>query len=145
MVAGMMNVLTAVLIPFALQEVVLGSFTDYLIETLFVLGLAGTLVTIAGLCALQRGHYGRTGEAGSLTAFVGHALLLSAATATALAGREVLDAVFPLGVLAVLVGLVLLGAATLQARVLLRWCRVLLIAGFPLTISSTSLAAAQGG
>jgi len=141
----MMNVLTAVLILFAPQEVVLDSFTDYLIEVLFVLALAGTLVAIAGLHALQRGRYERTGEADSLTAFIGHALLLLAATAPALAGREVLDAVFPLGVLAVLVGLVLLGAAPLRARVLPRWCGVLLIAGFPLTMSSTSLPAAQGG
>jgi hypothetical protein len=88
------------------------------------------------------GRYERTVEAGSLTAFVGHALLFLAATAPALAGREVFDAGFPLGVLAVLVGLVLLGAATLRARVLPRWCRVLLIAGFPLTMSSTSLPAA---
>jgi hypothetical protein len=68
-----------------------------------------------------------------LAAFIGHALMLVAATATALAGREALDALFPLGVLAALVGLVLLGAATLRARMLPRWCGVLLIAVLPLS------------
>ena len=53
-----------------------------------------------------------------MIAFIGYALLRVAATATALAGREVLDAVFPIGVLAILVGSVLLGAMTLRARVL---------------------------
>jgi hypothetical protein len=109
-----MNVLTGILSPLVPQEVVFDSFTDYLIEVLFILALAGTLITIAGLHVLQRERYGRTGAAGSLTAFVGHALLLVAATATALAGHEVLDAVFPLGVLAALVGLVLLGAAMVR-------------------------------
>ena len=64
-VAGMMNVLTAGLIPFAPQEVVLDSFTDYLIEALFVLALTGTLVAIAGLYALQRGAL-RTHSRGGL-------------------------------------------------------------------------------
>ena len=69
-----------------------------------------------------------------MTAFVGHALLLVAATATTLAGREALDMVFFLGSLAALVGLVLLGATTLRARVLPWWCGVLLIAGLPLSV-----------
>ena len=145
LVAGVMNALTGILSPLAPQEVVFDSFTDYLIEVLFILALAGTLITIAGLHVLQRERYGRTGAAGSLTAFVGHALLLVAATATALAGREVLDAVFPLGVLAALVGLVLLGATTLRARVLPRWCGVLLIIGFPLTIVFDIATGGAGG
>jgi hypothetical protein len=144
-VAGVMNALTGILTPFAPQEVVFDSFSDYLIEVLFVLALAGTLLAIAGLHVLQRGSYGRTGAAGSLTAFVGHALLLVAATATALAGREVLDAVIPLGLLAALVGLVLLGTATLRARVLPRWCGVLLIIGFPLTIVFDIATGGTGG
>ncbi len=133
--AGVMYALTAILSLFAPQEVVFDSTTDYLIEVIFVVGLVGTLVAIAALHTLQRESYGRLGAAGSVTAFVGYALLLVAATATTLAGREALDAVFPIGVLAVLVGSVLLGATTLRARKLPWWCGVLLIVGFPLSVA----------
>ncbi len=47
--------------------------------------------------------------------------------ATILVGREVLDWLFVLGCLGTSVGLFLLGAATLRAGVLPRWCGTLLI------------------
>jgi drug/metabolite transporter (DMT)-like permease len=110
---------------------------------MIVIALLGTLAAIAGLHALQRERYGWLGAAGSLVAFAGHALMLVAATATALAGREALDALFPLGVLAALVGLVLLGAATLRARMLPRWGVECCSSPFYLSRrSSTSLLAA---
>lgn len=84
-----------------------------------MVALLDTLAVIAGLHALQRVRYGRLGTAGSLLAFAGHALMLVAATATALARREALDAVFPRGALAALVGSVLLGTATLRPE----YCR----------------------
>jgi len=142
LLAAVMYVGTGIVSLFAPQGPVFTSFSDYLIEVMFVIALLGTLAAIAGLHALQRERYGRLGAAGSLTAFVGHALMLVAATATALAGREALDALFPLGVLVALVGLVLLGAATLRARMLPRWCGVLLIAVLPL---SAVLDIATGG
>ena len=126
------------------QEVVFDSFSDYLIEVLFVLALAWTLIVIAGLHALQRGRYGRLGTAGSLTAFVGYVLLLIMAAATTLAGREVLGSIFLVAFLATLVGLVLLGATTLRARMLPQWCGVLLIVGFPLSVV-LDVAANAGG
>ena len=132
--SGVMYALTAILSLLAPQGVVFDSFTDYLIEVIFVVGLAGTLVFIVSLHVLQTESYGRLGAAGFLTAFAGYALLFVAAAATTLAGRETLDAVFPLGVLAVLVGSVLLGAAVLRARVLPWWCGVLIIVGFPLSV-----------
>jgi hypothetical protein len=118
---------------FAPEGPVFTSFSDYLIEVMFVIALLGTLVAIAGLHALQSERYGRLVAAGSLVAFAGHALMLVVATATVLAGGQALDALFPLGVLAALVGLVLLGTATLRARMLPRWCGVLLIAVLPLS------------
>ena len=146
--AGVMHVLGGAVNLFAPQRrtnaAVFTSFSDYLIEVMFVLALLSTLGAIVGLHVLQRGRYGRLGVAGSAVAFVGHALLLVAATATALAGREALDAAFPLGVLVALVGLVLLGAATLRAQLLPRWCGVLLIAGFPLAMILDVLANAGG-
>jgi hypothetical protein len=120
LIGGGLYVLTGIMSLLAPQEEVFDSFTDYLIEVLFVLALVGTLMAIAGVHVLQRERYGRLGAAGSWTAFVGHALLLVVAAATTLAGREVLDMVFLLGSLAALVGLVLLGATTLRARVLPR-------------------------
>jgi hypothetical protein len=132
--AGVLYVLSAIISLFAPQQRVFDSFSDYLIEVLFVVALAGTLVAIVGLHALQSGRYGLLGAAGSAVTFIGYALLFVAAAATTLAGREALDAVFPVGVLAIFVGSILLGAATIRARLLPWWCGVLLIVGFPLTV-----------
>ena len=145
LIGGVLYVLTGIMSLLVPQEEVFDSFTDYLIEVLFVLALVGTLMAIAGLYILQRERYGRLGAAGSLTAFVGHALLLVVAAATTLAGREVFDMVFLLGSLAALVGLVLLGATTLRARVLPWWCGVLLIVGLPLSVVLDVTARGSGG
>ena len=145
LIGGVLYAVTGIMSLFAPQEEVFNSFTDYLIEVLFVLALLGTLLAIAGLHVLHRERYGRLGAAGSLTAFVGHALLLVAAIATTLAGREALDMVFFLGSLAALVGLVLLGATTLRARVLPWWCGALLIAGLPLSVVLDVTARGSGG
>jgi hypothetical protein len=102
--AAAMYVGTGFVSLFAPQGPVFISFSDYLIEVMFLIALLSTLAAIAGLHALQRERYGRLGAAGFLVAFAGHALMLVAATATALAGREALDALFPLGVLAAPVG-----------------------------------------
>ena len=145
LIGGVLYVLTGIMSLLAPQEEVFDSFTDYFIEVLFILALVGTLMAIAGVHVLQRGRYGRLGAAGSLTAFVGHALLLVAAAATTIAGREALDMVFFLGSLAALVGLVLLGATTLRARVLPWWCGVLLIVGLPLSVVLDVTARGSGG
>jgi hypothetical protein len=145
LIGGVPYALTGIMSLLAPQEEAFDSFTDYLIEVLFVLALVGTLMAIAGLHILQRGRYGHLGAAGSLTAFVGHALLLVAAAVTTLAGREALDMVFLLGSLAALVGLVLLGATTLRARVLPWWCGVLLIVGLPLSVVLDVTARGNGG
>ncbi len=81
---------------------------------------------LAGFHALQATSYGGLGAVGFYAAFVGIALMLISTAATILAGREILDWLFVLGVLGTL-GLVLLGAATLRAGVLPRWCGVLLM------------------
>jgi hypothetical protein len=137
--------LTAILSLLAPQGRVFDSFSDYLIEVTFVVALAGTLVAVMGLHVLQSGSYGRSGAAGSSIAFVGYALLLVAAAATTLAGREVLDAVFPIGVLAILIGSILLGAMTIRARVLPWWSGLLLIIGFPLTVPLDVITGGGGG
>jgi len=102
---------------------------------LFLGALLGQMVGVAGLHALQRGHYGRLGTVGSLVAFAGFALEFIAFIALSLLGgpssavNVVLALLLLLGILAPFVGLVLLGVATLRARVLPRWFGVLLIVG----------------
>jgi hypothetical protein len=143
--AGLLYVLSAILSLIAPQQRVFDSVSDYLIEIIFVVALAGTLVAIVGVHALQSGRYGPLGAAGSLITFVGYALLFVAAAVTILAGREALDAVFPIGVLAILVGSILLGAMTIRARMLPWWCGVLLIVGFPLSVASDVAIRRAGG
>jgi hypothetical protein len=80
---------------------------------------------MVGLHAIQGANYGRIGRAGFYTAAVG--LLLQALAALfLLIGSEAWEVtlqwlVAPVGSLTILVGLVLYGAAILQARVLARW------------------------
>src|SRR5215218_7758773 len=107
--------------------------------------LLATLLTLGGLVglhALQGGNYGRIGRAGFYAAAMG--LLVQAMAALfLLMGGEAWEVslqwlVAPVGSLIVLVGLVLYGAATLQARVLARWCGVGLIVVPPLAFYMNS-------
>ena len=58
--AGVMFVLSGILSFIAPPQMVLGSFSDYLIEVLIVVAFVLSLVTIAGLHAVQR-QSGRLG------------------------------------------------------------------------------------
>ncbi len=134
MAAGVMWVISGILAVIYQGVHTPGTFADYLVEGTFAVGLLLTAAGMVGLHALQKGHYGRIGRAGfytvvvtSLGQFLGTVVLLAGSAALAWL-------VFPVGVLAVLVGFVLYGAATLQARVLPRWCGVGLIVGLPVAI-----------
>ena len=101
-------------------------------DGLLLLAALLTLAGLAGLHALQGGSYGRIGRAGFYTTAVGLLLQALAALLLLLMGSDVWEVtlqwlVAPVGSLIILVGLVLYGAATLQARVLARWCGVGLI------------------
>jgi hypothetical protein len=100
---------------------------DYLLEILFSIALAGMLAGLVGFHARQAPNYGRLGTAGFFAAFVGVFFMLASTVATILAGSEVLDWLFILGFVGTLVGFVLLGTATLRARVLPRWCGIVLL------------------
>jgi hypothetical protein len=132
--AGVMFVLSGILSFIAPPQMVLGSFSDYLIEVVIVVAFVLSLVTIAGLHAVQRqsGRYGLLGAAGFLLTFVGYAIVLVIVHLTRLAGGEPILSIRLVGGLLVLGGSILLGAMTLYARVLPWWCGVLLIVGFPL-------------
>ena len=108
-------------------EAASGPFSDGLLFLAALLTLAG----LVGLHTLQRGNYGRIGRAGFYTAAVG-LLAQALAALLLLISSDVSEVplqwlVTPVGSLTVLVGLVLYGAATLQARVLPPWCGLGLI------------------
>ena len=102
--------------------------------------LLAALLTLAGLVelhALQGGNYGSIGRAGFYTAAVG-LLAQALAALLLLMGIEILWLVAPVGSLAVMVGLVLYGAATLQAMVLPPWCGLVLIVVPPIAFYMNS-------
>jgi hypothetical protein len=116
----------------------LGSTAMYLIESAHAVAEAGMLGALLGLHARQAPAYGRLGTAGFALAFLGSALLC-AITAIAIIthdalGEAFLTTVFVSGLFGWLVGFPLLGVATLRARVLPRWCAVLLLAFVPLVV-----------
>jgi hypothetical protein len=94
---------------------------------LVVVGAAGLVV-----CVRRAGRLGRLGKTGIIVAAVGAALPVIGG----LVQGVLFDGDYPLmpffvipGVLALVVGFVLLGLAVLQARVLPRWAAVLLVVG----------------
>ena len=117
------------------SEVFSSGFLD---ETLYLVALVGTLGGIVGLHARQTPSYGRLGTAGFLVAFTGIALLLVGLILSFLVGGDFrtafLDPVLGAGLWSVLVGFVLLGAATLRLKALPRWCGVALSICLPLAI-----------
>jgi len=109
------------------------------------IALLGTLGGLIGLHALQERRYGRVGLAGFYSAFVGTVLVLVVRVNGT--GDDVLEPALAVGGLGVIVGFVLLGIAILRARVLPRWCGLLLIASLPLWVASVvvfGLVAANG-
>jgi hypothetical protein len=97
----------------------------------FVVAVLLMLAGLAGFHALQKEAYGRAGfytvAVAGVAQIVAQVGLMSGSTAL-----EFLDF---LGLLGVMVGLVLYGAATLQARVLPRWCGVGFIVGLPVWLA----------
>jgi hypothetical protein len=106
-------------------------------------GLAGALLTLALLLVVigaaglvvrvrRAGRFGRLGKTGIVVAAVGAALPVvgSLVQGVLFDGDYRLMPFFVIpGVLALVVGFVLLGLAVLQARVLPRWAAVLLVVG----------------
>lgn len=135
--AGVADLLLAPGAPRWPGPVVLASSSDYLVQTLLVAGLAGTLVAVVGLLgASLRGARGRNRgwglAVGSSAALLGHVLLLLSALSTMARGAAANPGPLAWGYPAALVGAVVLGTAALDARVLPRWCGLLLVLGYPL-------------
>ncbi len=107
-----------------------GSFSYVLGSLVFIAALLLLLGGLAGFHALQKGNYGRIGRAGFYTVIVGASAQIIAQVGLAL-GSTALEFLDFVGLLVVVVGFVLYGAATLQARVLPRWCGIGFIVGLP--------------
>ena len=91
-------------------------------NVVYIIAALLMLAGLVGLHTLQKDNYGRIGQGGFwmvVIAILGQV----AGIIVYLLGSEVLNwLVFPVGFLAVPVGLMLYGIATLQAKVLPRWC-----------------------
>lgn len=104
----------------------------YLIQGILTVALAGTLVGLLGLHAQQATSYGVLGTVGLLAALIGTALVLANVAFIHVAGRDVLDLLLGVGLVGMFFGFVLLGVATLRARVLPQWCGAALIVVLPI-------------
>ena len=99
---------------------------------LFIIAVLLIVVGLVGFHALQNGSYGYLGQGGLWMVIVGSsALVLGLMVYLPSGSRVLLWLVYPVGYLAQLVGFVLYGTATLQAKVLPRWCGLGLIFGLP--------------
>jgi hypothetical protein len=97
------------------------------LDILAILGYVLQMVGLVGFHALQARHYGRIGRAGLYTTIGAILIFEFLLLASLLGNTEGPGWLLTVGLLGTLVGLVLYGAATLQARVLPRWCGVLFI------------------
>lgn len=100
-------------------------------DALLLLGYLLAAVGLVGFHALQKEDYGRIGRGGFWTVMVGSVAAI-VATAVSLVGGAELDWLHGIGALGIIVGYVLYGAATLQAKVLPRWCGLAFIVVVPL-------------
>ena len=104
------------------------------LDLVAILAYVLIVVGLVGFHALQQRNYGRIGRAGLYTTIGAIVLWEILLLGGLLGGGEGLEWLVAVGVLGTLVGEVLYGAATLQARVLPRWCGVLFILLMPVTI-----------
>lgn len=107
-----------------------GSFLYVLNSLVYIIAVLFMLVGLAGFHALQKGNYGRIGRGGLYTVIAAGSVQLLAQVGL-MSGSMAFRFLDFLGIVGVMVGLVLYGAATLQARVLPRWCGVGFIVGLP--------------
>jgi hypothetical protein len=114
----------------------------FLSDALLLLAALLTLAGLVGLHALQKGNFGGIGRVGFYVAAAG-LLIQTLGALGLLVGGGAAEVFFqglvaPVGSLTVLVGLVLYGAATLQARVLPSWWGLTLIVVPPVSFYMNS-------
>ena len=110
---------------------------DYVLEWAFVGALAATVVALTIL--------GRSGAGfGAFVAALGHLLLLVAATATAVDGREALDALFGAGFLAIVAGYVILAVRDARGRLSPARVGLILLLGWIASVAVDATTGAGG-
>jgi hypothetical protein len=116
------------------------------LDILVILAMILEVVALVGFHTLQGRNYGRIGRAGLYTT-IGSIVLFELLLLVSLLGGDVvgIDWLAAVGLLGLVVGLVLYGAATLQARVLPRWCGILFILFMPVGILLGDLQPIWGG
>ena len=102
---------------------------------LFVVALLLTSAGLIGLHALQEGSYELIGQVGLYTVLLAFALQALGMVALLSGSSALVWLVSPVGLLGKLVGFVLYGVATLQAKVLPRWYGVALITLVPFSVA----------
>ena len=114
----------------------------YLVEDGLLLSIVVALllvpVAMIGFHILQRQHYGRIGVAGFWLVIVACLVVAWGAADFFVFGDMLQDAAPPTltwGTMGLLVGFALYGIATVQARVLPRWCGVAFIVALPTAIA----------
>ena len=113
------------------------------LDILLILGYVLEVVALVGFHTLQGSNYGRIGRAGLYTTIGAILVFVFLLVAGLLGGTGGLEWLVIVGGLALLVGLTLYGAATLQAQVLPRWCGILFIILVPGAIILGSLLLGQ--
>jgi hypothetical protein len=130
-VAGAMYIAQA-LIDLARQPgEVFSALSDQRLEAAFVAALLLTLAGLAGIWLRQSARAGHLGTIGFFVAFIGTSLALVSALITLAIGRNALELVFVLGLVAALAGTTLLGSAIIRAPAFPRWCGAALLIGLP--------------
>jgi hypothetical protein len=112
--AGSLFAVTAAIDVAVDQPRVFTGTADYVLEAIFVLSLVAGAATLGSLLRAATGWAARTGFG---LAGLGTATLAFVAGATVVNGREVLDAVFPLGLLGIMLGYAVLAVADLRRKV----------------------------
>ena len=103
-------------------------------NAVYIVAVLLMVVGLLGLHALQKDNYGRIGRGGFWTVVVASLAQVLGLIVFLLGSEALIWLVFPVGFVAVPVGLILYGAATLQARVLPRWYGLGLIIVPPVTV-----------
>lgn len=103
-------------------------------NTVYIVAALLMVVGLLGLHALQKDNYGRIGRGGFWTVVAASLAQVLGLIVFLMGSEALIWLVFPVGFLAVPVGLILYGAATLQAKVLPRWCGLGLIIVPPVTV-----------
>jgi hypothetical protein len=93
-----------------------------------------SVVGLIGLHALQRGSYGGVGRAGFYTILAASAAIVVTGVVHLFGSAALEWLANPVGVLGIIVGFSLYGAATVQAGVMPRWYGVMLIVFIPFSV-----------